>query len=136
MYAGDTFYGLPAVGQVGLIVLSGLLAVAAMACLLALFRLSKSLGLRIVAALAVFWIFLWLSPQIYYFLYQVVLDDLPRQIVIGRPPAPLASIELLSFSGPATLAGHAKGVLGWALILLGLWPRRRLSPPGRVDNGI
>ena len=54
-----------------------------------------------------------------YFYYQIILDDLPWQIVIGGPPNPTALIELLLFSGPATLAGHAKGVLGWTLVILG-----------------
>ncbi len=72
MYAGDSFYGLSAAGQGGLVVVSTLLALAAVACVLALFRLSKSPGLRMIAALAVFWVFLWLSPQIYYFYYQLL----------------------------------------------------------------
>jgi hypothetical protein len=84
-----------------------------------LFRLSKSPGLRMIAALAVFRIFLWLSPQIYFFYYQIILDDLPWQIVVGGPPNPTALIKLMLFSGSATLADHAKGVLGWTLFILG-----------------
>ena len=119
MYAGDSFYSLSATGPGGLVVVSTLLALAAVACVLALFRVSKSLGLRMIAALSVFWVFLWLSPQIYYFYYQIILDDLPWQIVIGGPPNPTALIKLLLFSGPTTLADHAKGVLGWTLFILG-----------------
>ncbi len=119
MYAGDSFYSLSAAGQGGLVVVSTLLALAAVACVLALFRVAKSLGLRMIAALCVFWVFLWLSPQIYYFYYQIILDDLPWQIVIGGPPNPTALIKLLLFSGPTTLADHAKGVLGWTLFILG-----------------
>ena len=119
MYAEDSFFGLSAAGQGGLVVVSTLLTLAAIACVLALFRVSKSLGLRMIAALSVFWVFLWLSPQIYYFYYQIILDDLPWQIVIGGPPNPTALIKLLLFSGPTTLADHAKGVLGWTLFILG-----------------
>lgn len=119
MYAGNSFYSLSAAGQGGLVVVSTLLALAAVACVLALFRVSKSLGLRMIAALSVFWVFLWLSPQIYYFYYQIILDDLPWQFVIGGPPNPTALIKLLLFSGPTTLADHAKGVLGWTLFILG-----------------
>ncbi len=119
MYAGDSFYSLSAAGQGGLVVVSTLLALAAVACVLALFRVSKSLGLRMIAALSVFWVFLWLSPQVYYFYYQIILDDLPWQIVIGGPTNPTALIKLLLFSGPTTLADHAKGVLGWTLFILG-----------------
>ncbi len=133
MYAEDSFFGLSATGQGGLVVVSTLLALAAVACVLALFRLSKSLGLRMTAALAVFWVFLWLSPQIYYFYYQIILDDLPWQIVIGGPPNPTALIELLLFSGPATLAGHAKGVLGWTLFILGPLASAKASAIGRSN---
>ncbi len=133
MYAGDSFYGLSAAGQGSLVVLSTLLALAAVACVLALFRLSKSLGLRMIAALAVFWVFLWLSPQIYYFYYQIIFDDLPWQIVIGGPPNLTALIDLLLFSGPATLAGHAKGVLGWALCILGPLSTAKDSGISRSD---
>jgi hypothetical protein len=118
VYAGDSFYSLSLAGQGGLLVLSLSLALASVACVLALFRLSKSFGLRMIAACAVFWAFLWLSPQIYYFYYQIILDDLPWQIVVGGPPSPVSVIELLSFSGPATLADHAKGAFGWTLFVL------------------
>ena len=70
-------------------------------------------------ALSAFWVFLWLSPQIYYFYYQIILDDLPSQMVIGQPPTPTVLMDLLFFRDPATLSGHAKGVLGWTLIILG-----------------
>ena len=133
MYAGDSFYGLSAAGQGGLMVLSSLLALAAIACVLALFRLSKSLGLRMISALVVFWVFLWLSPQIYYLYYQITLDDLPWQIVIGGLPNPAALIELLLFGGPATLAGHAKGVLGWTLFILGPLAAAKASGISRSD---
>ncbi len=119
MYAGDSFHSLSGAGQGGLAVLSALLALAAVACVLAFFRLSKSPGMRMIFALAAFWAFLWLSPQIYYFYYQIILDDLPLQMVIGQPPAPAVLIDLLLFRGPTTLSGHAKGVLGWQLIILG-----------------
>ena len=119
MYAGDSFHSLSGAGQVGPVVLSALLAVAAVACILAFFRLSKSPGLRMISALSAFWVFLWLSPQIYYFYYQIILDDLPSQMVIGQPPTPTVLMDLLFFRDPATLSGHAKGVLGWTLIILG-----------------
>ena len=136
MYAGDTFYNLSAAGQGGLVILSALLALAAVSCVLALFRLSRSLGLRMIATLAVFWIFLWVSPQIYYFIYQIVFDDLPWQIVVGMPPMPKAVIDLLLFSGPATLAGHAQGVFGWLLFMLGPLAKVKVSvwPPDREQT--
>ncbi|MBC8240183.1 MAG: hypothetical protein H8E30_06875 [Alphaproteobacteria bacterium] len=119
MYAGDSFFSLPAVGQGALVVLSALLALAAVLFALALFRLWKSLGPRMAATLVIFWLFVWLTPQIYYLFYQTILDGLPSQIVIGGPPGPRGLIDLLLFRGPATLAAHGMGMLGWMLIILG-----------------
>jgi hypothetical protein len=133
MYIEDSFFGLSAAGQGGLVVVSTLLALAAVACVLALFRLSKFLGLRMIAALAGFWAFLWLSPQFYYFYYQIILDDLPWQLVIGGPPNPRELIELLLFIGPATIAVHAKGVLGWTLFILGPLATAKASRISRSD---
>ncbi|MCH7943890.1 MAG: hypothetical protein IIB67_11770 [Proteobacteria bacterium] len=115
MYAGDSFFILPGVGQAGLAILSALLGLAAGACVLAV----EGFAWRMAAALAVFWVFLWLTPQIYYLYYQIILDDLPWQIIVGLPPSPDALIDRFLFRGPATLSNHAKGVLGWALIGLG-----------------
>ena len=123
MYAADSYLTLPGAGQAGLAILSALLAVAAGAAVLAF----KTAGLRIIAALAAFWIFLWLSPQIYYFYYLIILDGLALQLVIAWPPSPLALVDLLLFRGPATLAGHGQAVLGWALLGLGplaAWRKR------------
>lgn len=115
MYEGDSFFILSAAGQAGLAGLSALLAVLAGACVLAL----KGVGWRLTAALCAFWLFLWLTPQIYYLYYQIILDDLPWQIIVGPPPSPDRLLDLLLFRGPGTLSNHAKGVLGWALLALG-----------------
>ena len=115
MYEGDSFFLLSAAGQAGLAGLSALLAVAAGAAVLAF----KTTVGRITSGLLVFWLFLWLTPQIYYLYYQIILDDLPWQIIVGLPPSPDALIDRFLFRGPATLSNHAKGVLGWALIGLG-----------------
>ena len=63
--------------------------------------------------------FLWLTPQIYYFYYQIILDDLPWQIIVSLPLSPDAVLDRYLFRGPATLSNHAKGALAWALIALG-----------------
>ena len=127
MYAGDSFYSLSGAGQAGLVVLSAFLAAVAVACVLAPFRPATSPLWRMTAALAAFWAFLWLSPQIYYVYYLIILDDLPWQMVVGLPPDPALIIDLLLFKGPASLSAHAKGVLGWLLLALGplaSWGRR------------
>lgn len=123
MYAGDSFFILSGLGQAGLAALSALLAVAVGACVLVF----KSFGLRITAALTAFWVFLWLSPQIYYLYYQIILDDLPWQIILGLPPSPDAVLDRFLFRGPATLSNHAKGVLAWGLLALGSLASARTS---------
>jgi hypothetical protein len=115
MYAGDSFFLLSGVGQGGLAALSALLAVLAGGCVLAF----TGPTMRMLAALAVFWVFLWLTPQIYYLYYQLVLDDLPWQLIVSLPPSPDALLDRFLFRGPATLSNHAKGVLAWALLGLG-----------------
>ncbi len=123
MYTADSYFTLPGAGQTGLVILSALLAVAAGAGVLAF----KTPGPRMIAALAAFWAFLWLSPQIYYSYYLIILDGLAWHLVIAWPPSPVALVDLLLFRGPATLAGHGQAVLGWALILLGplaAWRKR------------
>ena len=115
MCEGDSFFLLSAAGRVGLAGLSALLAVAAGAAVLAF----KTPVGRIASGLLVFWLFLWLTPQVYYLYYQIILDDLPWQIILGPPPSPDALLDQLLFRGPATLSNHAKGVLGWALLALG-----------------
>jgi len=135
MYAGDSFFSLPAAGQGALVVLSASLALAAVLCALALFRLWKSPGPRLAAALVVFWLFVWLTPQIYYLFYQIIFDGLPYQIVIGGPPGPGGLINLLLFQGPATLAAHAMGVLGWTLVSLGPLANLKILAFGPVQPG-
>lgn len=88
-----------------------------------LFRLVPDKGLplqlfaRIGVAVFIMWVFIWLSPQAYYLYDLTVFDALPWQIVIRNPPEFHAIVEHLTFSGPATLASHAKGALAWLLVL-------------------
>ena len=75
------------------------------------------LGRRLALAAGLFWAFLWLSPQVYYAYYQLIFDGLPVQIVIGWPPGAETVLRRLAFAGPATLAAHGQGVLGWVLLV-------------------
>lgn len=117
MYAGDPFFSLTLIGRTGLIVLSLLLAAFTMS---AFVRCARQLRrpARLLLALLVLWVFVWLSPQAYYLYYMILIDGLPLQNVVQPPPGPFEIIGLLSFSGKASLAHHSQGLLGWALILL------------------
>ena len=76
-----------------------------------------ALARRVAAAAGLFWVFLWLSPQVYYAYCQIIFDGLPVQIVIGWPPGAETVLRRLAFAGPATLAAHGQGVLGWVLLV-------------------
>jgi hypothetical protein len=115
MYRDDSFFTL------GLLEAAGLLAVTALLVLTMLAlarRLCRGRPVRrLLAATGLFWVFLWLSPQVYYAYYQIIFDGLPVQIVIGWPPGAETVLRRLAFAGPATLAAHGQGVLGWVLVV-------------------
>ena len=127
MYANDTFFNLTMAGRAGLVVLS--LALLALMIWLAAQILRKidlgnriaTLPARLAVALALFWLFEWLSPQIYYQYYRLIFDGLPQQVVVKLPPpSPDALVELLTFSGKASLSHHMRGLLGWVLLVMAL----------------
>jgi hypothetical protein len=122
-YTEDSFHTLTGMEQLGLVGLTLVLSIGLLA-----------LGGRlrgVVWAFILFWGFVWLSPQVYYLYYQVIFDGLPWQIVVKTPPGPGRILNLLTFQGAGTLSDHGKGVLGWGLIGMALWRRRRarLSSP-------
>ena len=122
MYRDDSFFTLGLLEAAGLLVVTALLVLGVLALARRLRR--GRLGRRLVAAAGLFWLFLWLSPQVYYAYYQLILDGLPVQIVIGWPPGAETVLRRLGFAGPATLAAHGQGVLGWVLVVGAV--RRRL----------
>ncbi len=129
MYAEDSFYTLSTTGQAGLVALSLLLFAAIVFATHRLTRRRPAV-LRIAAAIAAFWAFVWLSPQIYYLYYLAIFDGLPLQSVIHRPPSPLMIVRLIAFLGDATLSAHTQGALAWALVISALWPRKASNGGG------
>ena len=82
MYSEDSFFTLTPMGQFGLVTVSfglllGVLALASWGVK------GRRLSIRITTALAIYWLFVWLSPQIYYAYYRMIIDGLPQQWVIG-----------------------------------------------------
>ena len=118
MYSQDSFFDLSFWERVGLVGIStGLF-------LLTLFLVSRLLRrrpvwLRVVGALVLFWVFVWVSPQIYYTYYRMIIPDLPVQWVIWPPPRPGDALAMLFFQGPQNLSAHSQGLLGWSLIAAG-----------------
>ena len=126
MYEGDSFLTLSLAGRAGLVALSVVLA-AGTGWLVMRFGRNRARALRVWLAVMAYWAFLWLSPQIYYFYYMILIEELPWQSVIKRPPSLTDVLSLLSFTDVPSLSNHAKGVLGWGLVLIGI------SGAGRGD---
>ena len=115
MYAQDSFFDLSVWER------AVVLCISATLFLLALFaarglRRGQSVWIRVLGALSIFWVFVWVSPQVYYQYYWLIVPDLPVQWVIWPPPDPQKALSLLFFQGPHNLSAHGKGLLGWALI--------------------
>ena len=71
-----------------------------------------------------FWLFVWVSPQIYYMYYMIIIPDLPLQWVIWPPASPHSAFEMLFFQGEQNLSAHSQGVLGWLLVVAPFLKRR------------
>ncbi|MEL6807798.1 MAG: hypothetical protein AAFO97_08455 [Pseudomonadota bacterium] len=124
MYGEDPFFTLTGWGQVGLVLLSMVFALAALG-VTRMMTVLRPLLVRPPIWFVLFIFFVWASPQGYYAYYRLVFDGLPAQTVLGAPPRPEVLIALLTFQGPATLSAHSVGVLGWAMLVVALLPRRR-----------
>lgn len=124
MYRQDSFFDLTGWGQVGLAALSlGLFVL--MVGLARRLRRRWPLWARVLGGLALFWLFVWLSPQVYYSYYRMIIPDLPLQWVIWPPREPFRPLQMLVFSYRPTLSAHGQGILGWAILLAAALPRRQ-----------
>ena len=122
MYQGDSFFTLSTAGQAGLAALSLILSVA---ILVLTRRLAggRPLIWRIAIWALLFFLFVWLSPQVYYTYYRMIIPDLPLQWVIRWPDVP-ETLALMAFMAGDSLSAHGKGVLGWAMLAAAVWPVR------------
>jgi len=119
MYEGDSFFTLTIIERTGLVLLSSILVVT---LVLAFLKITTQFKLIVKLAFSVIflWLFVWLSPQAYYFYYIFLFDTLEFQNVIKLPPTPKDIFSLLSFSDRTNLSNHSKGILGWVMILISL----------------
>lgn len=129
MYTDDTFFTLSPFGQVGLAVLSLVLATTTTWFAWRLARRSRWVT-RVLTGLGVYMVFAWASPQIYYAYYQMVLEGLPVQWVAKWPPDIDRAVAELTFTGRVSLAAHGRGILGWLCVLVPLG-FGRFVPPDR-----
>lgn len=119
MYGQDSFFTLSIPGQIGLACLSLVLFAAVIGVS---WRLAKcrSMWVRLGVPFLLFWLFVWVSPQVYYTYYRMIFDGLPAQWVIGVPPGLGHIIRLLTFTAQSNLSAHGQGILGWVAILVSL----------------
>lgn len=123
MYRQDSFFDLTPWGQAGLASISvAMFAVLILGAWIVL--RTRPVWVRPIGSLVLFWLFVWLSPQIYYQYYQLVIPDLPTQWVIKPPIGPRTLFELLFFKGSNNLSAHGKGVLGWCLLMVPFLTKR------------
>lgn len=121
MYQQDSFFDLSALGQLGLVAISTALFAAALWIAWITLR-ARGLLLRIAGAFALLWLFVWLSPQVYYMYYYMIFPDLPLQWVIWPPPGPDKPLQMLFFQFRQNLSAHSQGLLGWCLFLIPFAP--------------
>lgn len=115
MYLEDSFFDLSPWGRVGLVCISATLFFLTFFATRVLLK-NKPVWLRISGALAIFVLFVFLSPQVYYMYYRILFEGLPLQWVIKPMQAPLEAMKYLVFQGPQNLSAHSQGLLGWILI--------------------
>jgi len=122
VYQNDSFHTLDLMQQIGLVCLSVVLLGLTLGGSYYLMK-KRSLVVRLAIALVVFYLFLWLSPQIYYAYYQLLWPSLEFRIVVGDLPTLWHLLELITFQGRATTTWHAQGLLGVLLLVLAGWPQ-------------
>ncbi|WP_298916383.1 hypothetical protein [uncultured Roseobacter sp.] len=123
LYGQDSFFTLSTVGQIGLAAVSAFLSFVMIWGASRLAR-HRAWVWRCALALVAFWLFVWLSPQIYYFYYLILFDGLPVQWIVKTAPGPMHLLRLLTFTSDANLSHHSQGALGWMMIIAALWPQR------------
>jgi len=122
-YAEDSFFTLSIAGQIGLVFLSLVLTGALLALGWLVMR-GRPLAVNIPVAIVLFALFVWLSPQLYFQYYRLIISGLPAQWVIGLPPFNDIAAAA-GFTGRATLSAHGQGLLFWALVAQAIVASRR-----------
>ncbi|MEP1768225.1 MAG: hypothetical protein ABJJ53_16495 [Sulfitobacter sp.] len=132
MYQQDSFFDLTPWGQVGLAFIS--LTLFTLMVVVAHRLLWRApFGVRVLGAFILFYVYVWVSPQVYYMYYRMVIPDLPLQWVIWPPPEPARALKMLMFQWRENLSAHGQGLLGWGILIapwLKTWRARSSSAHG------
>ena len=123
MYASDSIHTLTVVQQIGLSFISLTLLSMMIFLSLKLFK-NKPMLVRIMVVIGFFYLFVWLSPQLYYAYYILIFEDLPIQHVIKAPPGVGPLVKILTLQNYTRLSDHSLAFLGWVLISLALLKRK------------
>lgn len=114
MYAQDSLFTLQPLAQLGVLALAFILS---SLTIWTVWRVAPRFGwVAPLIAVALFWIYTWVSPQVFYQYFHLIFDGLPHQWVIWPPPGPARIFELVTFTGRPSLSAHGHGGLAWALI--------------------
>ncbi|WP_299726302.1 hypothetical protein [uncultured Tateyamaria sp.] len=124
MYDGDSFFTLTLWGRIGLVALTAVFSLAALG-ITRVMTYFRPYILRVPIWFVLFITFVWASPQGYYTYYRLIFDGLPAQSVLGPMPPPDQILALLTFRAAPTLSAHGVGLLGWAMLIVALLPRRK-----------
>lgn len=116
MYLQDSFFDLSSWGRIGLVCISSILFLAVLFATRTLLKY-KPVLVKLTGSLVFFWLFVWLSPQVYYMYYRILIPSLPLQWVIWPMESPITAFKYLLFQGPQNLSAHSQGLLGWSLIV-------------------
>ena len=123
LYSQDSFFDLTPLGQAWLAAVSGGLFLITVFAAWKLLH-NRPVWMRPVGSLLLFYLFVWVSPQVYYQYFHLLFEFLPDQWVIFPPPSPVRAFEYLTFAGPQSLSGHGQGILGWTLLTVPFLKRR------------
>ena len=119
MYRGDSFFTLDSGGLIGLAVLSAVLSIAMLLLTRRLVAGRRPIWRVLIWGL-LFFLFVWLSPQLYYTYYRMIIPGLPLQRVIPWPDL-MEPVALLTFTAGESLSAHGRGILGWAMLAMANW---------------
>jgi hypothetical protein len=124
MYANGSIHTLTVIQQIGLSFISLTLLSMMIFLSLKLFK-NKPMLVRIMVVIGFFYLFVWLSPQLYYAYYILIFEDLPIQLVIKAPPGVGPLVKILTLQNNTRLSDHSLAFLGWVLISLALLKRKK-----------
>jgi hypothetical protein len=121
-FDGDSFFTLSLLQRVGLVALS-LLLLGGFAS--GVYLLGKRVGLFLIpVTCAVYWVMIWLAPQIYYVYYIAIFDGLPWQWVVSMPSVTRLA-DLALFQTRDSLSEISQGIGFWGLLAAGIVGRLR-----------